>query len=97
MSIVSDAIATWRECRSDFELYRMDAYEKASEFCRGRLLNRRGQKARIDDYSLFIGNEAHARAYASEELIEWWERNPRPVYERFERQWVETREAEHGY
>ena len=97
MSIVSDAIALWRECRADFELHRMSEHERAAEACRDRLLNRRGMRAGIDSMSLFIGNRAHAYAYASEELIEHWTRWPRPVYEDFERQWIQTKEAERGY
>jgi sirohydrochlorin ferrochelatase len=76
-------------CREAFEEYRAAAYATAEEATRGRLLSRRGIAAKIEPYSLFLGNEATANAYASEELREHWTTHPRPVYERFERQWVE--------
>jgi len=97
VSIVSDAIATWRLCRADFEDYRIAEYLKAEQACNGRLLNRRGIDAGVDSLDLFMGNEIRAHAYASEELLEWWRSHPRPVYEAFERQWVQIREAERGY
>jgi hypothetical protein len=98
MSIVSDAIRLWADCRSEFENYRLSEYARAAEACRGRLLNRRGMRANIEALSLFMGNEIRAHAYASEELLEHWRRHPRPTYERFERQWVEIRENErYGY
>lgn len=94
MSIVSDAIEQWRECRDAFEDTRVAAYDAAEEACRGKLLNRKAAKAGVDAYSLFMGNRSHAYAHASEELIEWWLTNKRPTYEEFERQWVQRREAE---
>lgn len=72
--------------RAEFEDYRLMAYERASEACRGRLLNRRGFAANVDDYSLFMGNATRAYAYASEELVEHWERYPRLTFAEFERQ-----------
>jgi hypothetical protein len=42
--------------------------------------------------SLFKGPDVRARAYASEELIEHWERHPRMTFEAFEAQWMEARE-----
>lgn len=75
--------------RAEFEDYRWAEYEKASEFCRGALLNARGRRAGIDSYSLFMGNRSRAYAYASEELREWWEKHPRPVFASFESQRVQ--------
>lgn len=94
MSIVSDAIEQWRQCREEFENYRLAAFDAAEAVTHGKLLNRRGKRAQIDPYTLFIGNHAHAYAYASEELIEHWRSHPRPVYEHFERQWVQLKEIE---
>ena len=81
-----DAFDALADLRMEFEDYRLMAYERASEVCRGRLLNARGMKARIDSYSLFIGNRTRAEAYASEELLEHWARYPRMTWEAFERQ-----------
>jgi hypothetical protein len=43
------------------------------------MLNRRGREARIDERTLFTGPEKRARAYASEELLNYWETHPRPT------------------
>jgi hypothetical protein len=91
--LVKEALAAWRVCRDDFELYREYAYQSAHEACTGKLLNRRGQQAGIDPWSLFIGNEARAYAYASEELTDWWAAHPRLTFARFEQQWSEQRDA----
>lgn len=45
----------------------------------GVMLNRDGQKAGIDPWSLFTGPEPRARKYASSELGEWWDQNGRPT------------------
>ena len=77
------------EVRAAFDDYQLAEYEKASEACRGRLLNERGIRARKDALDLFQGNQTHAHAYASHELIEWWQTNPRPVFARFAQQYGE--------
>lgn len=83
------AVAQWRGLRAEFELFRESAYAAAEHETKGNLLNARGKKAGIDPYSLFIGNEATALAYASEELIEHWSAHPRVNFEQFERQYTE--------
>lgn len=89
------ALADWREARAAYELYLLDAYEKAAEACRDALVNDRGRRAKIEPMSLFMGNRARAYAYASEELIEWWSTHPRMPFVEFERQWLANRDAEH--
>lgn len=91
-TIIRDAIATWRECRADFEDFRYVAYERAEAATRGRMLNRRGRRAGVDALSLFMGAETRAHAYASEELLEHWRTHPRPTFAAYERQWLESRE-----
>lgn len=54
------------------------AYQAAEENTRGNLVNRAGRARGISDRSLFTGGEARARRYATEELLEWWQANPRP-------------------
>lgn len=78
------AIELRAAARGEFEDYRLAAYERAAEACRGALLNERGRQARIDSYSLFMGNEAYAHAYASDELREHWRSHTRPTFARFE-------------
>lgn len=53
---------------------------EAEDACRGYLLTKEGAAAGIDPVSLFSGPEARARKYASEELLRWWESNPRSTY-----------------
>jgi hypothetical protein len=85
-----------KQIRAEFEEYRLAAYEAASEACRGRLLNDRGRRAGIDAWDLFIGNEARARAYASEELIEHWTTHPRVTVAAYERQVLDRHLYEAG-
>lgn len=80
------AIAQWRVMRAEYEIVREAAYERAETACNGVLLNARGKKAGIDAYSLFMGNETRAHAYASEELIDHWAQYPRLTFEAFEQQ-----------
>jgi hypothetical protein len=59
-------------------------YAAAETATTGYMLNRRGTEAGIDPRSLFTGPESRARKYASEELLNWWELNPRPTEAYFE-------------
>jgi hypothetical protein len=85
---ISAALTEWRECRQAFELYRQAAFEAAHEATNGVLLNRRGQAKGIDPWSLFIGSNVRAYAYASEELQRWWDEHPRQSFEAFEAGWT---------
>lgn len=81
--------ALWRATRAEYETYRESAYDRAVDACNGVLLNARGKAARIDAYSLFMGPEARAVAYASTELQDHWKEYPRMTYQAFERQTFE--------
>lgn len=94
MSIIASAFSDWRECRADFDLTLQAAYDAAEEGCRGALLNDRGRRKGIDSMSLFLGPAVRAYAYASEELVEWWQSHPRVTFAEFERQWLALREVE---
>lgn len=85
-----------RQCRADFEVHQLNAYQHAAEACRGRLLNRRGMEAGISSLSLFEGPSPRALAYASEELIDHWRINPRPTFQSFEHVWFEAFMNERG-
>jgi hypothetical protein len=86
--IVANAIDQWRELRAEYELVLEAAYRRAEDECNGRLLNAAGREKGIDPYSLFMGNDARARCYASPELLDHWARYPRLTFARFERQSV---------
>ncbi|MFC7942676.1 hypothetical protein ACFUPZ_05385 [Microbacterium oxydans] len=94
MSIISDAFNAWRECRAEYDDTLYAQYLAAEEATNGAMLNARGREKGIDPFTLFMGNETRARAYASEELIEHWETHPRITFARFERTWQQQREAE---
>jgi len=59
------------------EVYRQ--WLMAESATNGYMLNKAGLRAGINERSLFTGPEARVRAYASPELIEWFEHHPRPT------------------
>lgn len=63
-------------------------YLAAVEATSGVLVNREGIAKHIDGYTLFSGPLSRAQKYASEELLEFWEQNPRRTLSQFEEQWV---------
>ena len=67
--------------RQSFRDYVYQQYLAAEDATNGYMLNREGEGKGIDPYSLFVGNEARARRYASDELLEWWDQNGRPTLE----------------
>lgn len=85
-----------KRIRAEFEELRLAAYDAADESCRGHLLNDRGRRAGVDAWDLFIGNEARARAYASEELLEHWATHPRVTVAAYEQQVLERHLYEAG-
>lgn len=94
MSIISEAFNAWRECRAEYDETLYAQFDAAEEATNGAMLNARGREKGIDPFTLFMGNETRARAYASEELIEHWESHPRITFAMFERKWQQQREAE---
>lgn len=94
MSIVSEAFNAWRECRAEYDNTLYAQFVAAEEATRGAMLNARGREKGIDPFSLFMGNETRALAYASEELVEHWETHPRITFAKFEQKWQREREAE---
>lgn len=94
MSIISEAFNAWRECRAEYDDTLYAQFVAAEEATRGAMLNARGREKGVDPFSLFMGNERRALAYASEELVEHWETHPRVTFAKFEKQWQREREAE---
>ena len=74
------------EVRAEYEELLIAAYVRAETDCNARMLNRRGIEAGIDPISLFMGPAVRAAAYASDELIEHWQKHPRLTFEAYERQ-----------
>lgn len=52
-------------------------YITAETDTNGYLLNKAGQAAQIDPYTLFHGPAKRAAKYASDELLDWWQQNGR--------------------
>lgn len=61
-------------------------YLQAEQATRGHMLTAEGRAAGIDPVSLFSGNTARARKYASEDLQRWWVDNPRLTFAEFKAQ-----------
>mgnify|MGYP001436630643 CR=1 FL=1 len=77
-------------------MYREHVYQQwlaAENELRGVLLNRRAEAAGVDPRSLFTGPAHVAYARASEELIRWWETNPRTTLAEYEEQVTGRRTA----
>lgn len=86
MSLIFQAAAAeWRRVRDEYELHLEAQYAQALEECNGVLLNARGKAAGIDSFSLFRGPGRRAAAYASDELMEFWQRHTRLTFAEFER------------
>jgi hypothetical protein len=91
------ALAEWRECRAAFEDRLEAEYALAERETGGALLNDRGRDAGVNAISLFMGNRVRAYAYASPELVEYWERRPRVTFAQFEASWPYPEDDEIGY
>jgi hypothetical protein len=83
---IARGFSLWRMLRAEYELAREAAYAAAEDGCRGVLLNARGERAGVSAYSLFMGPWSVAKAYASEELLEWWATHPRVTFAEYEQQ-----------
>jgi hypothetical protein len=67
--------------------FRDEVYQRylaAEGATRGHMLTAEAQRAGVNPHTLFSGNEATARKYASDELKEWWDNHGRVTYD----QWV---------
>jgi hypothetical protein len=63
--------------RAAFKDHAEQSFYDAEDVTRGHMLNKAGQAAGIDPRSLFTGAESRARKYASEDLLEYFERHGR--------------------
>lgn len=94
MSVIFDhAAALWHDMRSEFDLVLEAAYARAEDGTHGKLLNRRGRAAGIDPYSLLTGPWSRVAAYGSDELLEHFRAVGRPSLDRFEREWLASRQT----
>lgn len=82
-----------RSLRSEYEDVAHAQFLAAEAATRGNLLNRKGRMAGVDPQSLFSGPERRAHAYASEELLKFWDRHPRVTVTQYLRGSRHLREA----
>lgn len=71
--------ARWSDRRALRETEQERIYLEADAATKGNMLNRRGREAGIDERTLFRGPESRVRKYGSEELLNYFEENPRPT------------------
>lgn len=69
----------WSDRRALRETEQERIYLEAEAATKGNMLNRRGREAGIDERTLFRGPESRVRKYGSEELLNYFEENPRPT------------------
>lgn len=74
--------------RSDFLGHVDSEYDRALEACAGVLVNKEGRSQHVDGYTLFTGSTRKALRFASEELLDYWEKHPRLSLEDFELLWL---------
>ncbi|MCB4209175.1 hypothetical protein [Arthrobacter sp. UM1] len=80
----------WQRMRRDFDRDLRIAYFRAETDCNGFLLNKAAKQRGVHPLELFNGPLEHAKRYASEELLEHWQRHPRPCLAAFEKTWLEV-------
>jgi hypothetical protein len=81
-----------KRLRDEFREIRLNYYVKAETATNGRILGRRGIRAKVDPQELLTRNMVSIRAYGSPELLEWIAENPRMTFAQYEEQMFE---AEH--
>jgi hypothetical protein len=69
--------ARWARIREEWELFAHAQYLAADAETRGNLLSRAGIEAGITEWSLWSGSWRSVEKYASEELRNFWDANPR--------------------
>lgn len=69
--------------RAAFRDFTYDRYLEAETETRGHMLNSASTAADVEPLSLFTGNAARARKYASDELKQWWDNHGRITYDAF--------------
>ena len=90
-AIFRKAALDYREMRQEFDHVLEAAYQAAEKGAGGAMLNERGRREGVDAYSLLMGPWRRVELYASEELVEHFQRVGRPSVSDFESEWVLNR------
>lgn len=88
---VGDGLDGWRALRAEFDDELDRRHAQATDDTNGVLLNARGRAAGIESRSLFYGPAVRVRAYASEELRDWFDEHGRVTFAQFEQERTEPR------
>lgn len=91
-AIFTKAAEEWQLMKQDYLNHVDYQYLDAVDSTAGVLVNSEGRAKGIDGFTLFSGPRSRAEKYASEELLEFWEQNPRLTMSEYEDQWVTGRE-----
>ena len=89
--IFAHAAANWHAMSSEYDAAVEADYGQALNHCSGVLLNSLGLAKDVESQSLFTGTEQRAYLYASDELVRYWDENPRVSKAVFERSWAQGR------
>lgn len=90
-TIFAEAAYLWQLMNQEFEEHRNAAYWTAERETNGNLVNKAGKAKGVAAMALFTGRQDYAYRYASRELLDHWEKHPRPYRPRFEAQWFAGR------
>lgn len=86
--IFAAAAAEWDRMRMAYGDYLEAHIAEAEAATNGYLVNDRGRTAGVTSGRLFMAGPAFVRAYASEELTDFWRTKPRMTLAQFEAQWA---------
>lgn len=78
------AIEQRRIARAEFQDFLENHLRAADDELSGYLLNQRGTDAGIEAMTLFYGPAVRVKAYASEELVNWFQENGRMTFQEYE-------------
>lgn len=90
-AIFAAASTAWADMKAEYDAALAAAHALAETETNGNLVNRKGKAKGLTGWDMFTGPEIRARNYASEELLDHWNKHPRPNLNRFEAQWTEGR------
>jgi hypothetical protein len=83
----------WAQVKNEWLLIAEAQHNAAEAATNGYMLSAAGREAGISTFDLWTGSDAQAAKFASEELLEHWESNPRLTVSAFQAQQRADRRA----
>jgi hypothetical protein len=80
---VKGSSKTVKQLTDEYNQLSYEQYMDAEEATNGYLLNKKGQAKGVSPEALFSGDVRQALAYASEELLAYWETHPRMSFQQY--------------